>query len=298
VTVHIEHQLSADHSRATIHIEGLQRDLSFLHITDSHIAAGDERDPDAAEHVTSVTGRFLDRTPGNVPPQKLFDEAVARGKSSQVDFAALTGDIIHFPSHKGVDIIREGMADLDVPYLYTPGNHDWHFPHLEWSNDTRAAHYPRFQPIAGDNPACQSLVVEGIRLIAIDNSNYQVSNEQVEFMRAELSHHQPSILLIHIPISIPSLTPAVMETWKAPIMMAASEGWTEQTREQWRVPADEVATAAFHDLIVSGDSENLAAIFCGHVHFDHVDEYRPGRYQYVTAPVFEGSSRLVELKAG
>ena len=78
--MHIEHQLSADHSRATIHIEGLQRDLSFLHITDSHIAAGDERDPDAAEHVTSVTGRFLDRTPGNVPPQQLFDEAVARGK--------------------------------------------------------------------------------------------------------------------------------------------------------------------------------------------------------------------------
>ena len=56
-----------------------------------------------------------------------------------------------------------------------------------------------------------------------------------------------------------------------------------------------LATAAFHDLIVSGDSENLAAIFCGHVHFDHVDRVHDGCYQYVTQPCFEGAHRTIRL---
>jgi hypothetical protein len=52
------------------------------------------------------------------------------------------------------------------------------------------------------------------------------------------------------------------------------------------------------ELLTTGSSENLAGIFCGHVHFSHIDEYREGRRQYVTAPGFSGASRLIQLVAG
>ncbi len=294
--MHIEHDLTAGDDSATIHIEGLNRDVRILHVTDSHMPEGDERDPDALEHVTAVGGRFAERTPGGVAPRQVFQETLQKRKAQNPDAAAFTGDIIHFPSYRGIEVIAEGMAQLDVPSIYTLGNHDWHFPHLEWNNQTRAEYYPRFHAITNRNPACQAIEVAGVRLIALDNSNYQVTAEQVDFLRQQLSHDQPSLLFIHIPICIPSLTPAVMEMWKAPIMMAAEEGWSEQTREQWRVPGDEQATRECHELLVSGDSNHLAGIFCGHVHFAHADEYRQGRYQYVTAPGFAGGSRMIELK--
>lgn len=295
----IEHQLNPqDESRARIRIEGLRQDLRILHLTDSHMVEGDDRDPEAADEVKSAGARFATRTPDNVPPRDVFAATLDQGKQEGLDAAVMTGDIIHFPAYRGLEIINEGLTDLDVPYLYTLGNHDWHFPYLPWTKETRQAHYPRFHGLTGDDPACQSLVIGGVRLIAIDNSNYQVSNRQVEFLRQELAHGEPSLLFIHIPLAIESLTDPVMDVWKAPIMMAAEQGWTEQTRELWKVPGNEEATLAMQELLVTGDSANLAGIFCGHVHFAHVDAYREGRYQYVTAPGFGGGSRVIELTAG
>lgn len=294
----IEHLLHDGDSTTTIRVEGLKRDLKILHLTDSHMAEGDERDPAAAEHVASFQARFAERTPGNVSARKVFFEALQRGKQIGVDAAALTGDMIHFPTQRGLELIAAGLDGLGVPSLYALGNHDWHFPHLPWNDTTRAEQYPRFHDLTGGNPACQSLELGGVRLIALDNSNYQVSAEQVAFLRQELDRGEPCLLFIHIPLWIASLAPAVMEMWKAPIMMASPEGWVQQTRERWRVAGNDAATLECHELLVSGPSENLAGIFCGHVHFPHTDEYRAGRYQYVTALGLGGGSRVIELEGG
>ena len=294
----IEHQLSEDESATVIRIEGLERDLRILHVTDSHMAEGDDRDPEAAELVTDFGARFAERTPGNVPPREVFEATLTQRGQEGLDAAILTGDIIHFPAWKGLEVIGENLARLDVPSLYTLGNHDWHFAYLPWSDETRQAHYPRFHDLTGGDPACQSIQVGGVRLIALDNSNYQVSERQVEFLRQELASGQPCLLFIHIPIWIESLTPAVIEMWKAPIMMGPSDDWTEETREQWKVPGNDEATLACHELLTSGNTGNLAGIFCGHVHFAHTDAYREGRYQYVTAPGFGGGSRVIHLKGG
>lgn len=293
----VEHLFEGDDDSATIRIAGLARDLKILHVTDSHMAEGDARDPAAATHVEDFGARFAARTPGQVPPREVFIDTLGRRREEGLDAAVLTGDIIHFPTYRGLEVISEGLASLDVPSLYTLGNHDWHFPHLPWSEETRAAHYPRFHDLTAGDPACQSLEVGGVRLIALDNSTYQMSGRQVEFLRQELSHDQPCLLFIHIPLVIGSLTPSVMEMWKAPIMMAAEDGWSEETRERWKVPGNEAPTLACHDLLVNGDTEHLAGIFCGHVHFAHADAYREGRYQYVTAPGFEGGSRVIHLKS-
>ncbi|MEE2830902.1 MAG: metallophosphoesterase [Candidatus Latescibacterota bacterium] len=284
-----------DDDAASIQIDGLEEDLTILHLTDSHMAEGDERDPEAAESVARFQKRFQERTPGGVPAWDLFRQTLAAAAARGVDAAALTGDIIHFPAHAALDIVQAGVDELGVPTVYTPGNHDWHFPHLEWSEETRAEYYPRFRGLTDDSPACGSTEVRGVRLITLDNSTYQVSDGQVEFLRAELDSGQPCLLFVHIPIWIKSLAPTVMEKWKAPIMMASPTGWTQEAREKWRVLEALPSTRACHDLLKSKAATNLAAIFCGHVHFAHTDVVQPGCQQYVTAPGFEGGYRFIEL---
>ena len=67
-------------------------------------------------------------------------------------------------------------------------------------------------------------------------------------------------------------------------------------REQcfkWKVEQNDASTQACLDLVAR--AENLVGIFCGHVHFDHVDRVHDGCYQYVTQPCFEGGYREIRL---
>lgn len=293
----IEHVAPADDGRATIRIEGLARSLAILHLTDSHMAEGDARDPPTAAYLTRTRELFEQRTPGGVSARQVFQETLAAAARRGVDGAVLTGDIVHFPSHAGLDIVRQGLDGLGVPFLYTLGNHDWHFPHLPWCAETRHEHYPRFHELTGGAPACQSIQLGGVRLIALDNSTYQVGVQQVAFLRRELATGQPCLLFIHIPLWTESLAPAVIETWQAPIVMAAAHGWTAETRARWKVAETSASTQACFELLTGSESDNLAGIFCGHVHFAHVDAYRDGRCQYVTAPGFAGGRRFIHLEA-
>ena len=293
----IEHIPTGNDDTATILIEGLKQDLKLLHLTDTHVVESDDRDPDGTEHVERYGAIFAEHTPGGVPPTEIFQKSIDDVGGLDIDAAMLTGDIIHFPSYAGLEAIEKGVEALGVPYLYTQGNHDWFFPHLPWTDDTRRQYYPRFAGLTAGDPSFQVADIGGVRLIAVDNSTYQVSGDQLNRLRRELDGGQPSLLLVHVPLSVASLEGAVMERWKAPIVMGADEGWTAETREKWKVPKNEDATLECLEFLTTGPCDNLAAVFCGHVHFAHVDILREGCCQYVTAPGFEGRYRIVELKA-
>ena len=295
----IEHIAADNDDVATIRIEGLERDLKILQLTDSHMAVGDERDPDAAEHVARLRESFQQRTPGGVSAREVFDQALKRGAQEQIDAAVLTGDITHLPTFAAIEIIQQGLKELSVPSLYTLGNHDWHLSHLESSEATRRDYYPRFHGLTGGSPSHQVLELGGVRLITLDNSTYQVNAEQLAFLRQQLAVGQPCLLFVHIPLWVESLMPAVVEMWNAPIVMAPASGWTDESRVRWEKVLDpSPSTRECMELLSTGQSQNVAGIFCGHVHFSHVDEYREGRCQYVTAPGFSGGYRLIQLEVG
>jgi predicted phosphodiesterase len=291
----IEHVQTQDEHQAVIGIEGLERPQTLMHITDSHMVAADDRDPEAFEVAEQCTEAFQKLTPGCVPPQQLFEQAIERSNRMEVDCTVLTGDIIHFPAYAAVEIIERGVSALRGPYLYTPGNHDWFFPYHQWSDATREQHYPRLAHLAGNSPAAQVLQLGGVRLVVLDNSNYQMTQQQLEFLRLQLRTGEPCLLFVHIPLYTPALAPAVLEKWKAPIMMAAP-GWTEQMRTQWLVRESDESTTACHRLLTQADADNLVGVFCGHVHFPHVGEVRPGRLQYVTREGFRDGYRVIKLE--
>ena len=282
--------LDPEHPTETvIQIEGLRRTVSLMHITDSHLHLADERDPEALELIKSKKAKRPD-------VHEHFIEALARSNESEVDATIFTGDITNFPSWAAIDTIANGVATLSAPYLYTLGNHDWHFPFLDWNDATRDEYYPRFEGLIDGDPRCQAKEISGVKLIALDNSNYQISMAQMDFVKEELKTGMPCLLFIHIPIFIRSLLDPVLERWKSPIMMGATEGWTDETRAKSPEFLPNETTLKFHKYLTEGACDNIAAICCGHVHFSHADAFRAGRFQYVTNAGFDGVSRLIRLE--
>ncbi len=292
--IRIEHFQTNDERQAVISVEGLKRPMTLMHITDSHMTAADKRDPEALESAAHYQESLRKLTPGGVCPQSLFDQAIERSNELSVDCTILTGDIINFPAHAAIELIERGVDTLQGPYLYTPGNHDWHFPYLPWNDDTRAAYRPRLAHLADHCPDAQVMELQGVLLITLDNSNYQVTDGQLDFLRRQLETGKPCLLFVHIPLYTPALLPQVLERWKAPIMMAAP-CWTEQTRRHWKVRQPDPSTTDCHHLLTQGPSDNLVGVFCGHVHLAHAGEVRPGRLQYVTQEGYRGGYRVIRL---
>ncbi len=293
----IEHVDTGSANEATVRIEGLRQPVTLLHLTDSHLTEVDARDPDALDSGRRQRAHFAAYSPGGLPTLEHFRRALAWSSEIGADAVVLTGDIVDFPSVANLDLVADELAATGLPYLYTLGNHDWHVPHLQWSDETRARYYPRFHGLTAGNPAYQACDVGGVRLVAIDNSTYQVSSDQLAFLQAQLASGQPCLLCMHIPLYVPSLAPAVLTTWQAPIMLAA-EGWTAETRAAWRVRDADESTRRCYALLTEGPVENLVGIVCGHVHFGHADAFRDGRVQYVTRPGFAGGYRVIRLLPG
>ena len=280
-------------SQNEILVEGLEQEVRLFQLSDTHLSQADGRDPHPARQAADqYQTYFQQRTSEGVPVSQVFAGLLAQGRAFGPQALALTGDILHFPSVAGLELLAGSLKGQE--YLYTLGNHDWYFPYLQWSEATRLAHYPRFFAFSRGNPACQSRDISGLRLVALDNSTYQVSTAQVEFLRGQLEGGRPTVLLMHIPLQIPSLMPSVMARWQAPIVMGGEEGWTLEMRAKWLVQGVAASTRACLDLV--REAPNLVAILCGHVHFPRADALSPGCYQYVSKPGFEGGCRSLIFK--
>ncbi|MDA0747646.1 MAG: metallophosphoesterase [bacterium] len=273
-------------STATIRVEGLSETVRMLHVTDSHFALLDERDAEHAEASASYCERFTSN-------ELIFSERMQEARTLGVDLVALTGDIIHFPARASVEYVADAIAQIDAPVLFTCGNHDWHFPGLQGREELRETWWPVLDPLHKGKAACAAHEVGGVQFLLVDDSTYQINSEQLAFVKGRLALGKPTVLLTHIPLSLPTLRAPVLERWKAPIMIGDPD-WDLESREKWQTGEDLSSTLEYVQAL--SRAENLVAVFCGHVHFHHVDAVNSGAVQYVGAPGFEGGKRMVEFR--
>ncbi len=285
----IEHVLVPNQKQAIIKIEGLIRPLSLLHVTDCHMNETDLKDGEEA-FAESMRLYGFDA----LATRNHFDDALRYANDKSFDCVALTGDVVNGATIGNLEHLEGRLERLAMPYLYTPGNHDWEYPHQSWGERTRAVQYPKFARITGGQPAYRAIALQGVNLVAIDNSTYQITEEQLAFFRERLAEGLPTLLFSHIPIYVPSLLPEVVKIWGSPIMMAA-EGWDEKLRKEWMVEKTTAATRAFYELLLNNPYDNFVGVFCGHVHFGHASPFGRGSCQYVTEPGFAGGYRVIHL---
>lgn len=267
-----------------LQVKGARQGASVLHLTDTHLSDCDSRNPDLVGAMAKWQQVFGGRMSQNV------ERLVRLANELEVGAVALTGDIVHCPTEANLDLGRKLFQQLKMPWGYALGNHDWTGAPPPDREHWRSK-YSRWT----DRPlSWHSLNLAGVDLVFIDNSDYQISPEQLQKTETLARAGNPCILFMHIPISLESLRPDALAVWKVPILMG-DPTWTKEARKQWgNAETDAASTLEFIELVKN--NPNLQAVFAGHLHFSHQDQYRPGHSQYVTDAGFKLSARLIEIQ--
>lgn len=274
-----------------IPVPGLSHSVRIAHLTDSHIGKFDESDLQAEtlrqrmENLHAGWGADFENSLGTLLQQ---------ATDAHADAVFLTGDAIDFPAPASVDFAKAFFKNFFPPIFYIPGNHDWSFSYQRGCNALRETQRPLLAPLFLDAlpVGYASRDLGGLQIICLDNSLYQIDAAQLAFVRSCLAEGKPSVLLLHIPITLPILRQRTTEVWGKPILMG--EEMDEETRRQWTVETPVPETAELIDLL--RNAPNLHALFCGHVHFEQEEQFSPSAKQYVGAPAFAGGIRLFEFQ--
>ena len=265
----------------------------FMVVGDSHLTLDDAR----GEPFRQYSGRMAKpyrsalhfRTGRPIASPDGFEYALAEAKKMKVDFLALVGDIVSFPSEAGVEYVRRRLDESGLNWMYISGNHDWHYEGLPGTEMALRAEWTRkrLAPLYQDaDPMMASRVVKGIRFVFIDNSTYEILPEQLAFWKQEAAKGEPVALMMHIPLYMPGYGPreagCAHPEWGAKI----DPYFKIERRPQWPEAGHTQTTLAFREAVFS--TPNLLGVFVGHDH-RHMFAFDRGHVQCVTAANADGS---------
>jgi predicted MPP superfamily phosphohydrolase len=268
----------------TLSISGALKEFSFIHWSDVHLSECDLRDE-------KLVGKMAQRAKAfGGDPTYVAREMVQEFNGLKPDLVAVTGDYLDAPTQANIEIGAEILNSLDAPACIALGNHEWGPPSKPWDRDYWR---PRLRPLTAQPLDWHVLQLHGVNLLFVDDSNYQITTEQLRKTQELLEDGRDCILFLHIPVAINSLAPRTVQKWRVPILLGA-EGISADKRKQWQMGKRiEPSTAEFCRLVKS--HPQVKAIFAGHLHFDHEDQYRKGCSQYVTGGGFEKKYRKVRI---
>ena len=164
--------------------EGLERPLRVWQVSDSHLNLRDSRDDEYKDFYARMGGEW---NPG-LTAREAFERILEKAKGERPDLLLVTGDLISFPTLKNVEFAVERLDACGVPWLYTAGNHDWHFEGDSGSDAEQRERWieKRLLPLyKGEDPMAYAKTIGGVKFLMIDNSTYNVDERQLEFFRRD-----------------------------------------------------------------------------------------------------------------
>ncbi|MCX6908484.1 MAG: metallophosphoesterase [Verrucomicrobia bacterium] len=292
---------SSTEDTAIIQVSGLENALVVLHITDAHVSIADKREDQYEQYASRMDyayGKEREhwRTKKKATTATHFLDLLASAKDRNADLIALTGDIVNNPSQSSVQFVRNALKDTGIRWLFISGNHDWHYEGMAGSDDALRKTWVQKSLLPlypGRNPLCYAVRIGGINFVALDNSTYQVTGEQLAFYEKEIVRGLPTVLLLHIPI----YTPANAGKHASDSCGDPSWGWETdrsyaiERRERWSKRGNLKSTTDFVDRV--GKAGNLIAVLAGHTHKARADKLSDSATQYVAQAACNGGSRLI-----
>ena len=240
-----------------IEVSGLEEEVIVYGASDTHLALHDGRDNKHAGNYARMA-----QWPGSTDG---FAEMLSAAKHAKADLVALTGDTISFPSHANVEFVSRALRENEIDWVYTAGNHDWHFEGVAGSDVQQRAKWTqlRLLPLYPGkvDPLMYSKVVKGVRFVAIDNSVYHIAKKQLAFWRREAAKGDPTVLLMHVPLWVEGfgIYTCGNPSWGAD----SDEIWQIERRERW-APRQSPESFALREAVLN--TPNVVAVITGHIH--------------------------------
>ncbi|MBQ8642034.1 MAG: metallophosphoesterase [Clostridia bacterium] len=249
-------------------LPSLTKEYHFLHFSDAHTAFAY---PDESEESRELAAKQAQRwSTSGKPSTEVFEEILQAAKERSAEMLLMAGDCADYYSEGILRYLTEKLADTGIAALYAYGNHEG-ASYVKNLGDPRQF-YPRYRGLMGETPDFQVRDFGEFLLIAVDNSDHHIREEQLTQLEEQMHRGLPILLLMHIPLSTEAILPPMEEHWgKNPTyFMLGTEEEPETTRQ-------------FCRMVMAEDSP-VAAVFAGHVHFMHKGEFSAGRLQYTAAP--------------
>jgi len=283
--------------------------LKIMHITDLHMSLDDDEPPLTTRMFKAFHNTSDCVSKEATSPQREFVRLLQKAKAENVDLIALGGDIVNFPSQRSVAWVLERLRNdaAGIPFIYTAGNHDWHLegddspaydsgrlaalngplsPLFEASFTARKSFLQQGRRAAAAAASGEGRLFGGVRLngvdaIFVDNSNYQVNEDQLAFARKRLEAKtsEPLIMLMHMPLQLPEVDLDPKYVCGNPDWGSGSdENWVVEGRPRWPEAGNSNSTLAFIDLVQrhAAPHGRIAALLTGHVHRDFTDDLAEG----------------------
>ncbi len=288
---------SGSELKTTILVEGLAAPMKVLQVTDTHLSCDDASDQVYDDFSTRMRKAFATvkhhETLKPTTAVECLQELLRLGVEQKVDLLALTGDIVNYPSATAVEFVRQTVAATGLPHLYTAGNHDWHYEGMPGSSESLRKEWreKRLRPLYEQpNLSFSSVVMKGINFVTIDNSTYQVDEEQLAYFRQQVARNLPLVLVMHIPLYVPGMRMSCGHPdWGA----ATDRNSAVERRQRWSEKGNLPSTMEFVKVVKGAPC--LAALITGHWH-SHFMSVESNLVQYVTPAGFNGRRRLIEFQ--
>lgn len=274
-----------DQNKVFFYSEVINESIKVVHIADTHLFKDDERGVPYQEYSDRMakayneTTHFQTRVKTN--PEEAFEQALAFAKEVNADLITLVGDIFSFPSEAAIEWVLSKLKETGIPYIYTAGNHDWHYEGMEGTLETLRDTWieKRLLPLyQGSHPLMAAYDIKGVRFLAIDNSTYQINEAQLVFFKEHIASGIPLVLLVHIPMYAPGKRISFgcgNPKWGA----ATDVNFKIERRPKWPESGHTQTTFDFHKEVF--DAPNLLGIFSGHIHRNSIEIVK-GKPQIVT----------------
>lgn len=262
---------------ATWYHTRIQKPTNVFFISDTHLWHSDERErpfsPYSARMANAYhqTRHFL--TGDDTSPEEAFRATLELAKAKRADLLILGGDIFSYPSEAAIEWALNHLTDMAIPFVYTAGNHDWHYEGMPGSlNSLRQTWIDkRLRPLYQDgNPLMSAIDIHGIRFVVLDNSTNEISPEQLAFFRRSVQTDMPIVLAMHIPLYVPGRSVEFgcgHPDWNA----ANDRNFEIERRERWPAQGHTATTMDFHQEVFA--AVNIIGIIAGHTHTPSVDTW-------------------------
>ncbi|MDN5214459.1 metallophosphoesterase [Fulvivirgaceae bacterium BMA12] len=264
-----------DQEKVSFYSDLIKEPMKVVHIADTHLFKDDERGIPYQQYSGRMAKAYNRtthfKTFEETNPEEALAKTLAYAKKINADLITLIGDIFSFPSEAAIEWVGAKLKETGIPYIYTAGNHDWHYEGMEGSLEslrdtwTRKRLLPLYQ---GNHPLMAAYDLKGIRFVAIDNSTYQINEEQLAFFTDQVSSGMPLVLLVHIPMYAPGKGISFgcgNPDWGA----KADEIFEVERRPQWPEGGHTRTTFEFYKKVFN--TPNLMGIFSGHIHRNSIE---------------------------
>ena len=265
-----------------VEIPGIEREYNFIFASDLHIVT--ENDEITDENRETVIGReAFFKTDSGMKSADLWKNLVEYMNKKSPDGVLLGGDMIDFASTSNVKVLKEGIDQLKVPYMYVRADHDYG----KWYGKLEKKYVKELHATINEVSPGYVMEYDDICVLGIDNSTSQLPAEALEKIKEVFAIGKPIILVTHVPIDSKldsSLAEQSKVVWQDRALLWG-DGCTYEPDEN---------TREFLDMVYATDSP-VKLVLSGHLHFSWDGYITENTREHVFNPAYSNSIGIVKI---